>query len=241
MKRHIPNIITLCNLLCGVFAVIVATTQFASLEWSVVLIFCGAIFDFFDGFTARLLKVSSPIGKELDSLADLVTFGFAPAAITSGIIQHLLYVGTLPENEELTLANYAIVFFPYIIVAFSALRLAKFNIDERQTCSFIGLPTPANAIFFASFALIPDLDYIPVWLIEGLVLVFSILLISEIPMFSLKFKNYDWAENKIRYIFLICAVILLLCLQLQALTYIILCYIIISVVNNIITAKEKRN
>ena len=124
------------------------------------------------------------------------------------------------------------IFLPYLIVAFSAVRLAKFNIDERQTCSFIGLPTPANAIFFSSFAFMPNLDYIPVWLLEVLVVVFSVLLVSEIPMFSLKFKNYSWADNKIRYIFLILSVSLLVVLKLQALTYIILCYILFSVFDN---------
>lgn len=238
MKRSIPNFLTTCNLLCGVGAVIVSTTQFVSLEWAVVLIFCGAIFDFFDGFSARLLKVSSPIGKELDSLADLVTFGFAPAAITSGIIQHLMFAGTMLEYDSISVWNYALVFFPYIIVAFSALRLAKFNIDERQTCSFIGLPTPANAIFFASFAFIPNLDYFPIWIIEILALVFSILLISEIPMFSLKFKNFSWADNKIRFIFLGIAIVLLIVLRLQALTYIILIYILLSVIDNLINKRR---
>ncbi len=238
MKRIIPNFLTTCNLLCGVGAVIISTTQFVSLEWAVVLIFCGAVFDFFDGFSARLLKVSSPIGKELDSLADLVTFGFAPAAITSGIIQHLMFAGTMLEYDSISNWNYVLVFFPYIIVAFSALRLAKFNIDERQTCSFIGLPTPANAIFFASFAFIPNLDYFPIWMIEVLALVFSILLISEIPMFSLKFKNFSWADNKIRFIFLGIAIALLIVLRLQALTYIILIYILLSVIDNLINKRR---
>lgn len=238
MKKIIPNLLTTCNLLCGVFAVVVSTTQFVSLEWAVVLIFCGAVFDFFDGFSARLLKVSSPIGKELDSLADLVTFGFAPAAITSGIIQHLLFAGTMVENYPISSWNYVLIFLPYIIVAFSALRLAKFNVDERQTCSFIGLPTPANAIFFASFALMPGLDYVPIWLVEILAVVFSVLLISEIPMFSLKFKNFSWADNKLRYCFLITAVVLLAVLQLRALTYIILCYILFSVVDDIVNHKK---
>ena len=142
------------------------------------------------------------------------------------------------ENEPLEWYYYALVFFPYIIVAFSALRLAKFNIDERQTCSFIGLPTPANAIFFASFAFMPNLDYIPVIIIDVLVLVFSVLLVSEIPMFSLKFKNYSWNDNKIRYGFLILAVLLLAILQLRALTYIILCYILLSVIENLFLKKN---
>lgn len=234
MKKHIPNILTLCNLLCGVFSVIISTSQFVSLEWAVVLIFCGAVFDFFDGFTARLLHVSSPIGKELDSLADLITFGFAPAAITSGIIQHILLPGVLSENDPLTVYEYTLVFFPYIMVAFSALRLAKFNLDTRQSHSFIGLPTPANAIFFASFAFLPNLDDIPVELIDVLCLVFSILLVAEIPMFSLKFKNGSWAANKTRYIFLALSVVLLAVFQISAFMYIMICYILVSIIDDII-------
>ena len=237
MKKQIPNILTLCNLLCGVFSVVVSTSQFVSLEWAVVLIFCGAVFDFFDGFSARLLHVASPIGKELDSLADLITFGFAPAAITSGIVQHILFPGMLFENESLSAYEYILIFFPYIIVAFSALRLAKFNLDTRQSHSFIGLPTPANAIFFASFAFIPSLDEIPVELIDILCLLFSIMLIVEIPMFSLKFQNFSWADNKIRFVFLALAIVLLLLLQLSALTYIMISYILLSVIDDIVNKR----
>lgn len=242
MKKHVPNCITLCNLLCGVCSVVVATTQFVNLEWAVLLIFCGAIFDFFDGFAARLLKVSSPIGKELDSLADLITFGFAPAAITSAMILHILgYESLRPDDGTLIeTQDYIMAFIPYIIVAFSALRLAKFNVDERQTCSFIGLPTPANAIFFASFAFMPELDYFPVIALDVLAIVFSLLLICEIPMFSLKFKNYSWTDNKIRYIFLLMSVILLAIFQLQALTIIIICYILLSIINNFVVKKNEQ-
>lgn len=236
MKKHIPNFLTICNLLCGVFSVVVSTSQFVSLEWAVVLIFCGAVFDFFDGFSARLLNVSSPIGKELDSLADLITFGFAPAAITSGIIQHILFSEMLFESKPSTY-EYILIFFPYIMVAFSALRLAKFNLDTRQTHSFIGLPTPANAIFFASFAFIPNLDEIPVELIAVLCLFFSIMLIVEIPMFSLKFQNFSWADNKIRYIFLVLAIVLLIVLQLSAITYIMISYILLSVMDDIVNKR----
>ena len=237
MKKQIPNILTLCNLLCGVFSVVVSTSQFVSLEWAVVLIFCGAVFDFFDGFSARLLHVASPIGKELDSLADLITFGFAPAAITSGIVQQILFPGMLFENESLSAYEYILIFFPYIIVAFSALRLAKFNLDTRQSHSFIGLPTPANAIFFASFAFIPSLDEIPVELIDILCLLFSIMLIVEIPMFSLKFQNFSWADNKIRFVFLALAIVLLILLQLSALTYIMISYILLSVIDDIVNKR----
>ena len=193
-------------------------------------------------FAARLLKVSSPIGKELDSLADLITFGFAPAAITSAIILHILgYESFIPDDGTIIkMQDYVMIFIPYIIVAFSALRLAKFNVDERQTCSFIGLPTPANAIFFASFAFMPELDYFPVIALDVLAIVFSLLLICEIPMFSLKFKNYSWTDNKIRYIFLLMSVILLAIFQLQALTIIIICYILLSIINNFVVKKNEQ-
>lgn len=241
MKKLIPNFLTSCNLLCGVFSVIVSLSQFISLEWAVGLIFLGAVFDFFDGFSARLLKVSSPIGKELDSLADLITFGFAPAAITSAIIMHILYGGTLLDTTEIPLIDYFKIFIPFIMVPFSALRLAKFNLDERQTSSFIGLPTPANAIFFASFAFLPNLDYFPALALDILAVIYSFLLISEIPMFSLKFKNYSWEDNKIRYIFLAIAIILLAVIQLRALTYIILIYIVMSIIENALTKQKGKH
>ncbi|MCQ2605330.1 MAG: CDP-alcohol phosphatidyltransferase family protein [Bacteroidales bacterium] len=242
MKKHIPNTLTICNLLCGVFSVVISTTQFKSLELAVALIFCGAVFDFFDGFSARLLKVASPIGKELDSLADLITFGFAPAAITSTLIFDSLYGGQLTDYDNISTYALALTFFPYIIVAFSALRLAKFNLDTRQAHSFIGLPTPANAIFFASFAFLPDIDLeiFPI-ILDALCLVFSLLLVSEIPMFSLKFQNYSWADNKIRFSFLICTVILLAIFKLQALTGIMVLYIVLSLVDDFVNKKTPDN
>lgn len=243
MKKHIPNFLTICNLLCGVFSVAIATTQCASIELAVALIFCGAVFDFFDGFSARLLKVSSAIGKELDSLADLITFGFAPAAITSEIVFNNLYGGSFNDYDTIPLYDIILTFFPYIIVAFSALRLAKFNIDTRQAHSFIGLPTPANAIFFASFAFMPNIDNFPSELIDVLCAIFSGLLVAEIPMFSLKFQNYTWADNKLRFSFLLIAILLLICFAifataLQALTYIMIIYIILSIADDIVNKKK---
>ncbi|MDR0941374.1 MAG: CDP-alcohol phosphatidyltransferase family protein, partial [Bacteroidales bacterium] len=193
MKKHIPNLITLCNLMCGVFAVIIVISGVASYTVAAILIFCGAIFDFFDGFTARLLKVTSPIGKELDSFADLITFGFAPAAMLSAVIQHTMFGVTVMEysaSTPLVWQEYVLIIIPFIIVPFSALRLAKFNIDERQHHSFIGLPTPACALFFASLVFYPDL-FSPL-LLAFLSIAFSLLLVAEIPMFSLKFKNFSW-------------------------------------------------
>ena len=203
MKKHIPNIITCCNLICGCIAVGAAFQNPLPVNyfWAIVFILLGAIFDFFDGMVARALGVSSPIGKELDSLADVVTFGVAPSAMLFSLFQEVQY----PEFLEPLRS-----FMPYtafILAAFSALRLAKFNIDTRQTSSFIGLPTPANALFWASLVAglggwIKELNY--GWLLMlGLIAIFSYLLVSEIPMFSLKFKSLRWRSNKVRYIFLI--------------------------------------
>ncbi len=168
---------------------------------AVVMIVLGATFDFFDGMTARLLHVSSPIGKELDSLADVVTFGVAPSAILFSMFKELQYPEFLSSVQP---------YFPYVafvMAAFSALRLAKFNLDERQTSSFIGVPTPANALFWGSLVLgqhdwLVSLPMGAVWVFAGM-LVLSYLLIAELPLFALKFKNLSWKDNSIRFIFLL--------------------------------------
>lgn len=168
---------------------------------AVAMIVLGATFDFFDGMTARLLHVSSPIGKELDSLADVVTFGVAPSAILFSMFRELQYPDFLSSVQP---------YFPYvafIMAAFSALRLAKFNLDERQTSSFIGVPTPANALFWGSLVLgqhdwLVSLPMGAVWVFVGM-LVLSYLLIAELPLFALKFKNLSWKDNSIRFIFLL--------------------------------------
>lgn len=224
----IPNIITCLNVVCGCIAIVFAFK--GELHIASYFIFGGAIFDFFDGFFARLLKSYSAIGKELDSLADVITFGVAPSAIVYIILRDL---------SECPCFN--VGYFAFIITVFSALRLAKFNVDTRQSDSFIGLPTPANAIFFASIALL--LKYFPentivqfiqnVYVILFLVIVFSFLLISEIPIFSLKFKSFTIKNNKIRYIFIAISLILLILLQLIAIPIIILVYILISLFINL--------
>lgn len=224
----IPNIITCLNVVCGSLAIVFAFQ--GELHIAAYFIFGGAFFDFFDGFFARLLKSYSLIGKELDSLADVITFGVAPSAIVYMILKDL---------SECPCLN--IGYFAFIITVFSALRLAKFNIDTRQSDSFIGLPTPANAIFFASIALL--IKYFPennivlfiqnAYVILALVVVFSFLLISEVPIFSLKFKSFSFAKNKIRYIFIAISVILLIILQLIAIPLIILIYILMSVIINL--------
>lgn len=225
MRRHIPNIITCCNLLSGCVAVLFAFE--GMYPFALAFIIAGAVFDFFDGLTARALKVSSPIGKELDSLADVITFGMAPAAMVYSWLRECADV-----HLEMLVA-FVMPFAAFLLVAFSALRLAKFNVDERQTSSFIGLPTPANALFWGALV-IGSHDSIVThpygWcLVIVLVLLFSWLLVAEIPMFSLKFKNLTWKSNQTAYIFLLVSLVLLIFLGLNGLSAVIGWYIILSI------------
>ena len=223
IKKHIPNTITCLNLISGCIA-----TYWAFLgdyELALLFIVIGAVFDFFDGMSARLLHVSSPIGKELDSLADCITFGFAPSAIVFSFL-----------NSQLSIVNFQ--FMPYlafIMAAFSALRLAKFNLDERQAMGFIGLPTPANALFWGSLIVglgdeIATLPYAP-WIVIAMVFITSWLLVSEIPMFALKFKTWGWKGNEVKYIFLLTCIPLLLLLGVSGLAAIIAWYVTLSAIN----------
>ncbi len=204
MKKHIPNTITCCNLICGCIATLFAfhaKTDESCYFFAVLFIVLGATFDFFDGMTARLLHVSSPIGKELDSLADVVTFGVAPSAILFSFFGELQYPAFLEP------ARFYLPFAAFIMAAFSALRLAKFNLDERQTSSFIGLPTPANALFWGSLVLgqhawLTSLPNGILWLLPAMLL-FCYLLVAELPLFALKFKDLSWSHNAIRFIFLL--------------------------------------
>ena len=220
ITRHIPNTITCCNLLSGCMAVISA---FQADAWHTLLwVVAGALFDFCDGLSARLLKAYSPIGKELDSLADLVTFGLAPAMLCLMTLRGFDYAN--PTVASLY------PFFGLILVVFAALRLAKFNTDERQTTSFLGLAVPANALFWCGLFQL-DLNNLPYaqWIIGGLALLFSLLMVSEIPMFSLKFKSLRWADNKIRFIFLLVSVVILILLHEKGLSAVIGWYIILSI------------
>ena len=225
MRRHIPNTITCCNLLSGCVAAMYAFE--GMYPFAFVFIIAGAVFDFFDGLTARALKVSSPIGKELDSLADVITFGFAPAAMVFSWLRECA-----DAHLDMLLA-FAMPFAAFLLVAFSALRLAKFNVDERQTSSFIGLPTPANALFWGALVLgshdtivAQTYGWVAVIVLIGL---FSWLLVAEIPMFSLKFKNLTWKSNRIAYTFLLVSLVLLILLGLNGLSAVIGWYIILSI------------
>ena len=221
-KKHIPNSITCLNLISGCIATYWAFQGDAQL--ALLFIVIGAVFDFFDGMVARLLHVSSPIGKELDSLADDITFGFAPSAIVFNFL--------VPLTTHL---SPIIPYLAFIMAAFSALRLAKFNLDERQALGFIGLPTPANALFWGSLlvGLGEDIATLPyaVYLILAGILISSYLLVSEIPMFALKFKSWGWQGNEVKYIFLLTCIPLLLLLEVSGLAAIIAWYVILSVVS----------
>jgi len=229
MRKHIPNFITLLNLLSGCIAITAAFNgNLVLASWLVGL---AAIFDFLDGMVARLLNVKSAIGKELDSLADMVSFGVLPGVILYQLFQ---------MNLDIDPGIFAYVAF--LIPLFSALRLAKFNTDTRQEEIFYGLPTPANAIFIASFPLILNYEtwffgfdfsnymiiLINPYFLSVLSLVLSWLLVAEIPLMSLKFKNFKWADNKARYILLLLSLLLLIVFQLTGIPLIIILYIFIS-------------
>ncbi len=226
MIRHLPNFLTCCNLICGCLGIVFLLENRG--VPAAYFVWAAGLFDYFDGFVARLLKVSSPIGKELDSLADVVSFGVLPALVMYKLI------GEYSTSEVL----------PYIgftIAAFSALRLAIFNIDETQTDSFKGLNTPANTLFITSLPLLPpamgEWLYQP-WLLVAITLVFSLLLVSRIEIFALKFKNFTWADNKVRFTFLLLAVLLLALFQVTAIPFIILLYIGLSLGVNAFSKKN---
>lgn len=227
MKKHLPNFLTCCNLLCGCIGIISILE-----EWEIPVayfVWAAGIFDFLDGFAARMLRVTSPIGKELDSLADVVSFGVLPA-----LVMYKLIGGATPST-----------ILPYVallIAMFSALRLAIFNIDTTQTDSFKGLNTPANTLFISSLPLIsgdvgPWLYEVPVLLVITIIL--SLLLVSRIEFFAFKFRNFSWGDNQIRYIFLIVAFALLVGLQFVAIPLVILLYIVLSLFNNARTIRAK--
>jgi CDP-diacylglycerol--serine O-phosphatidyltransferase len=200
----------------------------AKYEMAILFIILGAVFDFFDGMLARLFHVSGPLGKELDSLADDITFGFAPSVIVFSLFKEVQYPDILTPFTDY------IPYTAFIIAVFSALRLGKFNIDTRQSTSFIGMPTPANALFWGSLVVgghdfLVSESFNAIYLLI-LVLIMSYLLVAEIPMFSLKFKNLTWSDNKISYIFLLVCIPLLIFLQISGFAAIILWYIFLSAI-----------
>ena len=222
MSKHIPNLLTISNLICGCIA-LYFTFQ-GELVFTAYLIGLAAIFDFMDGAAARLLNISNPLGKELDSMADMVSFGLVPGSV----VFHLL--------EESTFSQYS--FMALVIPIFSAYRLAKFNVYENQNENFIGFPTPANCLVFVSIPLITTFNsestIAYLFEIPEILLIITILmslaLVSRINMFSLKFKNLKFQDNKFRFFLITMTIILLTWLEFSAIPIIILLYIMISIV-----------
>ena len=233
MKRHLPNAVTCLNLLCGCLAL---TNIFAGrLDVGAYFVAAAAVADFADGLLARALRVSSAIGKDLDSLADMVSFGVVPGAILLVLLQRAL-VSLEPDVNTLVGWVQYVPYFGFLVTIFSALRLAKFNNDTRQTTSFIGLPTPACTLVVASLPLILGHDQFGLnsvilnpWLLLGLTVLLSGLLVAELPLFALKFKNLTWGDNRRRFLFVLLAVALLFGLKAAAVPLIVLLYVLLSV------------
>lgn len=249
MKKHIPNLITLLNLFSGLVAVIFALK--GDLAFASFFILLGIIFDFFDGFAARLLNVSGELGKQLDSLADAVTSGVAPAMIMFKLLEQSQEQTTWYQEFSSNVGSWlptddkTFYFFPFIglLIAIAAVyRLAKFNIDTRQSNSFIGLPTPATALVITAIPLIQTYSNYSFaldltqnkYILVGITLLLSILMNVELPLFSLKFKNYSFKDNVIVYIFLIISLLFIILFQFIAIPLIIAIYIIISLILNLI-------
>jgi len=236
LKNIILHVITSANLLCGCLAI----TQIAEGNFLVasLIVLLGAFFDFFDGLVARALNVGSELGAQLDSLADMVTFGLVPAYLAFEWLNQIDY----------SIYNY----LAFLIAIFSAVRLAKFNIDDRQTTSFIGVPTPANALFWISIPLIywqveNDIHFIRVdfmlpafdsfFFIISAILVFSYLLIAELPLLALKFKNLNWNSNQFRFLLIGISVVLFTLFLFAAIPFILLLYLILSIIHNNLQVK----
>lgn len=218
LTRHIPNALTCGNLLCGCLGIVALFD-----DWGIpaaYFVWAACVFDFFDGFAARALKSSSSIGRELDSLADMVSFGVLPSI--------LMY--------QMMKASTDIVWVPalgFILAVFSALRLAKFNIDERQRDGFIGVPTPANALMITGLQLLPAFWFSHDWSLAALIaitLLFSWLMVSPFPLLALKFKTFAWKDNQLRFTLLAASVLLLLLLGQAAIVLVIIMYVILSLV-----------
>lgn len=225
MVKHIPNLVTLGNLACGCMGIMFAFT--GKVELAAYMVFLGAAFDFADGFVARALKVSSELGKQLDSLSDDVTFGVLPAS---------LLVVLMTSNAP---AEWYQIAPLYIVALAAAYRLAKFNISEEQSTSFIGMPSPANGIFFAALALGVTQQQFPQALLDILAqpytlyilaVVFAYLMISPLPMFAMKVKSYGWKGNEFRYILIVSAVVLTILFKFAGVALTIVAYILLSII-----------
>lgn len=223
MIKHIPNFLTLCNLACGCYGVVAVFK--GDLQTGSIMIWTGAMFDFFDGFAARVLKKFSPIGKDLDSLADLITFCFLPASILFALIDQNSSISWLP-------------YFGYLLALFGALRLAKFNNDTRQSEHFYGLPVPASGIFVSVFPFISDVGFndffTSYYTLIAISVLLSIMMVSDIKLMSLKFKDVSFKTNWSRFLLIIISLILLAIFKIVALPIIIIVYVVLSMTVNII-------
>ncbi len=246
MKKHIPNTITLGNLLSGTIGAIAAVN--GNFEIAALSVAIGVVLDFFDGFFARMLNVSGELGKELDSLADMVTSGVVPGIVMFSLLQENALSLFEKSADTLHLASFSTGYLPYfglLLTLAACYRLAKFNIDTRQTDSFIGMPTPAMSLFVVSLPLIPMysdnqffIDLIQNnYFLVGITLVLSFLMNAEIPLFSLKFKNYAIKENMLKYVFLILSLGMLLVLEVIAIPLVIILYVLLSIGSNLMNKK----
>lgn len=217
IRKSIPNFLTCCNLVCGCLGIVACLEGWATP--AAYFVWAAAAFDFFDGFAARWLKVSSPIGKELDSLADVISFGLLPAMVMYKMLQAVATIWWLP-------------YVAFMMAAFAALRLAIFNVDETQNDSFKGLNTPSNTLFITSLPLVlhPGSWVLQEFVLVTIVIVFSMLMVSPFRFFALKFKSFRWADNQLRFTFLIAAALLLISFGLTAIPLVILLYIAASLV-----------
>ena len=235
MRKHIPNIITSMNLFSGCIATVMAFE--GAFIWVVFWVILAAIFDFFDGMSARLLDAYSIIGKELDSLADVVSFGIAPAVAVFILLRdYTLY------SESLMFIQQYIPYIAFIIPIYSALRLAKFNIDERQTSSFLGLPTPANALFWISYVYgiqkFSQESNLALYLTISLIIALSLLMVSEIPMFSFKLDKIKVKGNEKPIILILCAIAFISLWGIAGLAWTVMAYIAISISSGLIHKKS---
>tara|TARA_B110000090_G_scaffold209895_1_gene268544 strand:+ start:1603 stop:2370 length:768 start_codon:yes stop_codon:yes gene_type:complete len=244
MKKHIPNLITLGNLFCGIIATIFAVQ--GDFKYAALFVVLGIVFDFFDGFAARLLKVSGELGKQLDSLADMVTSGVVPGIImyqllnTSKVLETKSTIDDDAIWELIAIDPGFLKFLGLLLTLGACYRLAKFNIDTRQSDSFIGLPTPAMSLFIISLPLIQEYTTIEFvqhlisnhYFLIAITFLLTYLMNAELPLFSLKFKNYNFNNNVLKYLFLIASLILLLTLKYIAIPLVILLYVALSMISN---------
>lgn len=247
IKFAIPSFVTSLAILSGCLSITYSALD--NITLAAYFIMVAAVFDFFDGFLARSLKVISAFGKQLDSLADVINFGMAPAMIVYRMIYRSLVELEPSSQFNITdpgFAYYVLLNVSFLIVIFAAIRLAKFNIDEKQKKSFRGLPSPANALFIASFGIAAE-NYLTlplyqltynIWFLIAMVFVLSILMVSNIPMFSLKFENYKITNNLLRYAFLLLSLVLLVIFRIPGIALIVVLYVLLSLTARIFGARD---